>query len=53
MKSVTSLCEALSKISRATIQRIEGMTGEENVKNFLKDAINKELGKQKFNHLKP
>ena len=29
------------------------MTGEENVKNFLKDAINKELGKQKFNHLKP
>ena len=47
------VCEALSKISRATIQRIEGMTGEENVKNFLKDAINKELGKQKFNHLKP
>lgn len=38
------VCEALSKISRATIQRIEGMTGEENVKNFLKDAINKELG---------
>ena len=38
------VCEALYKISRATIQRIEGMTGEENVKNFLKDAINNELG---------
>ena len=38
------VCEALSKISRVTIQRIEGMTGEENVKNFLKDAINNELG---------
>ena len=38
------VCEALSKISETTIQRIEGMTGEENVKSFLKDAINKELG---------
>ena len=39
------VCEALSKISKATIQRIDGITGEENVKSFLKDAINKELGK--------
>ena len=39
------VCEALSKISETTIQRIEGITGEENVKSFLKDAINKELGK--------
>ena len=38
------VCEAQSKISETTIQRIEGMTGEENVKSFLKDAINKELG---------
>ena len=38
------VCEALSKISETTIQRIEGITGEENVKSFLKDAINKELG---------
>jgi hypothetical protein len=38
------VCEALSKIPEATVQRIEGITGEENVKSFLKDAINKELG---------
>ena len=47
------VCKASSKIPEATVQRIESTTGEENVKNFLKDAINKELGKQKFNHLKP
>lgn len=47
------VCEALSKIPEAVIQRIEGTTGEENVKSFLKDAINQELGKYEFNHLKP
>lgn len=38
------VCKASSKIPEATVQRIESTTGEENVKSFLKDAINKELG---------
>lgn len=38
------VCSAISKIPEATIKRIEGVTGEENVKSFLKEAINNELG---------
>lgn len=35
---------AISKIPEVTIKRIEGVTGEENIKSLFKDAINKELG---------
>lgn len=37
------VCQALSKISEATIETIEGTTGEENVKSLLKRVINEQL----------
>lgn len=38
------VCAAIAKIPRATVKRIEGQTGEENVKSLFREAINKELG---------
>lgn len=38
------VCEAIAKIPEATVKRIEGQSGEENVKSLFREAINKELG---------